>query len=379
MDANKRIVPVVVRDVTATAVPPELAKRNWLFLRDEDDFEAGVDTLVTTLDTDLDRVRSHSKLLVRAREWSVRDDRSLLLRGSELADAESVIGVDADPRATPDQTRFVVASRQAATRRQRGAIAITTVVALVAATMGVFAWTQRSQAIEQRQEAETERERAEQQANVADSRRLAIQALSTFDTQPGLGASLAIEAYRTAATPEATDALHLTAQRSLGLDRLLPAGGSVEIGDIDFDPTGKRIASVVGDSLFLWDVARGQLVGEPFGQGQGKIGGIDFDPSGSLLAATPGREVVIWRLGDENQVAARFTPATPPFDVAFSPDGRTLAVAGRNGTLSLYKRDRWKLIWATSLAGSSSNANAIDDIAFDPGGERIAATVGRMA
>ena len=72
VDANKRIVPVVVRDVPATDVPPELAKRNWLFLREDDDFEAGVDTLVTTLETDLDRVRAHSKLLVRAREWSAR-------------------------------------------------------------------------------------------------------------------------------------------------------------------------------------------------------------------------------------------------------------------------------------------------------------------
>ncbi len=54
VDANKRIAPVVVRDVAASDVPPELAKRNWLFLREDDDFEAGVNTLVTTLETDLD-------------------------------------------------------------------------------------------------------------------------------------------------------------------------------------------------------------------------------------------------------------------------------------------------------------------------------------
>jgi len=32
--SNKRIVPVVIRDVEATSVPPDLGKRNWLFLRD---------------------------------------------------------------------------------------------------------------------------------------------------------------------------------------------------------------------------------------------------------------------------------------------------------------------------------------------------------
>ena len=83
VDANKRIVPVVVRDLADSEVPPELAKRNWLFLRETDDFEAGVDTLLTTLDTDLERVRAHSKLLVRAREWSARNDnRVVALRRS---------------------------------------------------------------------------------------------------------------------------------------------------------------------------------------------------------------------------------------------------------------------------------------------------------
>ena len=90
VDANKRIVPVVVRDVAAAEVPPELAKRNWLFLRDEDDFEVGVDTLVTTLETDLEATRFHTGLLLKAREWQeAGGSKSRLLRGYDLTEAES--------------------------------------------------------------------------------------------------------------------------------------------------------------------------------------------------------------------------------------------------------------------------------------------------
>src|SRR5688572_26732508 len=37
---NKRIVPVIARDVVASDVPEPLAKLHWLFFRPSDDFEA---------------------------------------------------------------------------------------------------------------------------------------------------------------------------------------------------------------------------------------------------------------------------------------------------------------------------------------------------
>src|SRR5213596_458237 len=36
---NKRIVPIVARDVNADTVPEPLAKLNWIFYRESDDFE----------------------------------------------------------------------------------------------------------------------------------------------------------------------------------------------------------------------------------------------------------------------------------------------------------------------------------------------------
>ena len=87
---NKRVVPVVCRDVDPREVPPELARHNWLFLRPEDDFQAGIETLSTAILTDLDWARTHTRLLVRATEWEERErNDSFLLRGADLRDAET--------------------------------------------------------------------------------------------------------------------------------------------------------------------------------------------------------------------------------------------------------------------------------------------------
>src|SRR5881396_296881 len=41
---NKRMVPIVARDVDVATVPEPLAKLNWIFFRESDDFEKATDT-----------------------------------------------------------------------------------------------------------------------------------------------------------------------------------------------------------------------------------------------------------------------------------------------------------------------------------------------
>lgn len=50
-------------------VHPALSKYNWLFFRDVDDFASAFQALIKAIDTDLDHVRTHTHLLVRANEW----------------------------------------------------------------------------------------------------------------------------------------------------------------------------------------------------------------------------------------------------------------------------------------------------------------------
>ncbi len=61
-------MPIVARDVDADNVPEALAKLNWIFCRESDDFETETDRLILALDTDLGWVRAHTRLLTRALE-----------------------------------------------------------------------------------------------------------------------------------------------------------------------------------------------------------------------------------------------------------------------------------------------------------------------
>ena len=69
--AGKRIVPVVLRTTDPESVPQALAALNWIDATDGS-IEAAVDRIVQALETDLDHVKAHTRLLVRASEWDGR-------------------------------------------------------------------------------------------------------------------------------------------------------------------------------------------------------------------------------------------------------------------------------------------------------------------
>jgi WD40 repeat protein len=180
---HKRIVPVVHREPDAGSVPEAAAALNWIFLRDGDDFAAGVEILVSALETDLEHVRTHTRLGVAAERWEASGrDASQLLRGAELTGAEAwLVGVgDQPPLPTQLQREYLLASRQAATRRQRVIIGGVSVALVVAIVLGVIALLQRSTAIHER--------------DVATARFLdaAAQSNQTFD--PELSVLLAVQA-----------------------------------------------------------------------------------------------------------------------------------------------------------------------------------------
>lgn len=113
---NKRLVPILYRQPAGQTVPPHISHIQWLDFSDPARFDRGASELVETLQTDLEAVRRHTRLLVRAREWENNGHSpSLLLRGEPLAEAESLL--DSLPL-TDLQRQYIAASRQADLRRQ---------------------------------------------------------------------------------------------------------------------------------------------------------------------------------------------------------------------------------------------------------------------
>src|SRR5215472_5491453 len=154
---NKRMVPIVARDVNADTVPEALAKLNWIFFRDSDDFEKATDTLISALDTDLDWVRAHTRLLTRAIEWESKGkNNSFVLRGDDLRSAERWLaqaGTKKEPKPTALQIEYIIASRKAAGRRQWITLGAVSLGFVVAIALAIVAWEKRTEAVRNANEA----------------------------------------------------------------------------------------------------------------------------------------------------------------------------------------------------------------------------------
>ena len=330
--AGKRIVPVLLRPTDPDSVPQALAALNWIDATDGS-LDGAVDRIVQALDTDLDHVKAHTRLLVRASEWDGRSQpRSLLLRGDDLKDAEALLvaAQGKEPAPTPVQARYVQASRQGTSRRQRAAVSIALCVALVAAALGVFAWQQRGEAIDQRETAEEQRRVAIEQRDIARSGDLSSASSAELGKDPELGLLLAIEAARIRQTDRSEEALRRALQASHV--ELVRQGDGTENRDMAFGPEGDWVASADADSIDVWDVATGETIHEfPIGEGaQADIWGLAVDPRGRWIAAATRGGTRLWDATTGELV--RTLPAKGiVYQVEFSTSGDRLVAGGDDG------------------------------------------------
>lgn len=85
---NKRFVPLLFRESGKVEMPEAVSIHNWIYFNVEADFEKSFKTLLAALDTDLEYIKTHTRLLVKALEWNTfNQDSSYLLSGLELTQA----------------------------------------------------------------------------------------------------------------------------------------------------------------------------------------------------------------------------------------------------------------------------------------------------
>ena len=109
---NKRLVPLVYRD--AEGVPDVLSHLNWIFCRENDNFDEAFKSLLEVMDTDYEWVKAHTRLTTSAVYWTKKEhNESYLLRGDELAEAEQHLSQpNRKPALTQLQQAYIVASQQ---------------------------------------------------------------------------------------------------------------------------------------------------------------------------------------------------------------------------------------------------------------------------
>ena len=156
---GKRILPIIIRDPEVENVPGILSKLNWVFCRDgQDDFDKAINEIRETIHTDYEWLKFHTELQVKALRWQRRDgEKSLLLRGKELEEAESMLGLKAglEPHPVDLQREYLLRSRQAVTRQRRQVTISLGIGLVLMATLAVFAWGQRNNAISEANAKET--------------------------------------------------------------------------------------------------------------------------------------------------------------------------------------------------------------------------------
>ncbi|MDL1911870.1 TIR domain-containing protein [Chloroflexi bacterium CFX6] len=174
---NKKLIPILYREPQkGQAMHERLAKTNWVYMRKDDNFEETVPKLVESIQTDLEWVSRHTKLLTQAIEWERRNkNNSYLLQGAGLQEAEAWMAEASgkeNRQVLPLQAEYIMASRKGAERRQRTLLAGVSLALIVSIALGAMAFIARNDAEAARAEAVTNLHAAETAQAIAEENQL---------------------------------------------------------------------------------------------------------------------------------------------------------------------------------------------------------------
>ncbi len=340
----KRLLPVVYREAGSIEIPGALAKRNFVFMRSQAEEEASLEALCAAIAVDVEWLRRHTRYGERALEWDRASRASrLLLRGDDIRIAEA--WRDARPSAaeiTELQSVYVTDSRRASTRRQRGWIFGSSIIATGAIGLATFAVVKSIEAQTKERAATEERNRA----LMTESRFLADASQKRREAGDAAGA-VELALWGLPKTPAAPDArpLSLEARRAL-YDGLLTlretaalTGHQKTVGHVAFSPDGQHVLTASQDGFAaLWRVDGGREAS--FGDHRGALHRALFVGDGSkVLTTAEGGLAALWRADGKLIVQLQGDDGALAPYVAASRDGRWIATGGASGQVRIWSSD----------------------------------------
>lgn len=373
---NKKLIPVLFREPTKSSrMHEKVASTNWVYLRQQDNFDDTLPKLIQSINTDLGWVRQHTRLLQQAMEWEEKDrNNSFLLNGTELEDAERWVTQASgheNRQIVPLQAEYVNSSRKHADRRQRMVLAGVSLALVVSIVLSIFAWIARndakaSQAAAQTSEAiaienqhaastaqaiaeenqkiaEQKKQEAEEKTNLAIANRSAAQS-QIYQTRPGeldTSTLLAIDSYQRLTSFQAEDLIRTNSSKlAIPLKQMSQDGPIWNIEwtpDYQFFVTGNN-----HDSSDLSAISEACVWGASDGEKsycvrhENDVNDALFTPDGKyLVTASADNTVRFWDATNGNadeSKTLRFSGTVNDLDVSDS----ILAIGRDDGFLTLY-------------------------------------------
>jgi WD40 repeat protein/DNA-binding SARP family transcriptional activator len=221
--------------------------------------------------------------------------------------------------------------------------------------------------------------KANQEADIARSNELAAASITNLDVDPERSILLALQAFSTANTHQAEDALHQSVQASRIKYTL--TGHTDEVSDVEFSPDGTKLASASLDhTAKIWDVANGTELFTLQGHTD-QVMQIRFSPDGKRLASASWDGTArIWDVATgqalmtlsghmvEDQIV-RLT------DIKYSPDGKLLATLAVNHTVVVWDAGSGRELFTLTEWGRESpplNDTGLFFFSFSPDGSKLA-------
>lgn len=390
---SKRIIPLLREDVDEGRLPKAVRDRNWIFFKPSDEFDPAFKALSKALDTDLDWVRTHTRLLTRAIEWDGnRRDYSFALHGSDLQRAEACMtgGEERVPRLVPLQIEYILTSRRDTTRR-RTVMFGSGLLALVAVLIfGLLFWQKRQEsnlniAASFRERgifelannnplgAEVLLARALVINDTPDARQLLLKARARSSRllwiSPDLAQSTLVAisddgtlfALRTKAGVEIWDTARRERVDVINTDKDIQRGA--------FSLSNRLVGLASDEAIEVWKLEAGAHRRLADIKATNIVSSVVFSTSGVLISGDKDGVISLWEAGDENQGHATELRGHSDSitNLAVSLDGRFLVSASSDDTVRV-----WDLLGKKETGTFVAHDDAVLCVAVSPDGELVA-------